>query len=99
MKLSIQHLAMALMILISSMSSIGTAWTETPTAEKAHRFIYRMKSPQNVEVFEFSSTAPSYEDAFEKAADACFKHFKNGKKLTEDRGLDIIDVCANPRSL
>lgn len=99
MKLSIQHLAMALLIMISSIGSIGSAWKETPTAEKAHKFVYRMKSTQNVEVFEFSSTAPSYEDAFERAADACFKHFKNGKKLTEDSGLDIIDVCANPRSL
>lgn len=47
--------------------------------------------------FEYRTVASSYEEAFKTAAQACYRHFKNGKRLTEDEGLDIIDVCANPR--
>jgi hypothetical protein len=91
--------AFLLVALILS-TTVAQAWVETPTAEKAHRFVYRMKTEaQKMETFEFSSTAPSYEEAFEKAAQACYRHFKGGRRLSEDKGLDIIDVCANPRSL
>lgn len=83
------------------------AWVSTPEATKEHKFIYRMKDPrQQMQTFEFSSTAPSYEEAYEKAAQACYRHFRdeqksrqNGRHLSEDQGLDIIDTCANPRSL
>jgi len=54
---------------------------------------------KQVQTFEYSSTAPSYNEAYERAAKACYSHFKDGKPLNEDKGLDIIDVCANPRSI
>ena len=85
---------------------VAHGWVETPIQEKPHHFVYKMKTPAQetdkqpeLQTFEFSSTAPTYEEAFEKAAQACYRHFRDGKRLTEDRGLDIIDVCANPRSL
>lgn len=39
----------------------------------------------------------SYEAAYEQAAIECFNFFKGTKIVSEDRGLDIIDVCANPK--
>lgn len=51
------------------------------------------------ERFEYRTVAGSYEEAFKTAAQACYRHFKNGKRLSEDEGLDIIDVCANPRRI
>ncbi|MBX2996044.1 MAG: hypothetical protein KF681_14555 [Bdellovibrionaceae bacterium] len=92
----------ALFLLIALVSFQASAWVSTPTIEKQHKFVYRMKS----EVFEFASTSPSYEEAFDKAASACYRHFRDNTKarsgqakLSEDQGLDIIDVCANPRSI
>ena len=92
-----------LMIFICFGYVSAQAWVDGPTAEKEHRFVYRMKAQENgrpvMQTFEYASSAPSYDEAFEQAAKACYRHFKNGKRLTEDKGLDIIDVCANPRSL
>jgi hypothetical protein len=91
-----------LFVLIALFSVQSLAWVSTGTPEKKHKFVYRMKT----ETFEFASTAPSYEDAFEKAASACYNHFRDNiksqtrqQRLNEDQGLDIIDVCANPRSI
>ena len=61
---------------------------------KPYDFKFKMKS----EVYEYSTAADSYESAFEKAAQACFNHFKGGRRVSQDVGLDIIDVCANPKN-
>lgn len=37
--------------------------------------------------------------ALSLAAKSCFKHFKKNQKLSETTGLDIIDVCANPKTI
>ena len=57
------------------------------------------RTPAAKNRFEFITTASTYEDAFRLAAQACYRHYKDGKPLTEDQGLDIIDVCANPRRI
>ncbi len=49
--------------------------------------------------FDYVTRASTWESAFQIAAQACYRHFKNGQPLTEDQGLDIIDVCANPRRI
>lgn len=56
-----------------------------------------VRSPKSVQKYEYSTQADSWDDAFREAAKACYRHFKDGRKLTEDEGLDIIDTCANPR--
>lgn len=70
------------------------AWVSNSPTEKIYNFKFKMQN----ETFEVSHTSGSYEEAFERAAKACYKHFKGGRRLSEDRGLDIIDVCANPRT-
>lgn len=50
------------------------------------------------ESLEIKRTALSYEEAFEQAAQQCFNHYKGAGSVSENRGLDIIDVCANPRT-
>jgi hypothetical protein len=50
------------------------------------------------EVFEYQSQAGTQTEAFERAAQACFDHFKNGRRISMDYGQDIIDICVNPRS-
>lgn len=82
-----------MMALVMMWTCGASAWISSDPAAKEYTFKFKYAG----ETFEVRRPAGSYEEAFEKAADACFKHFKNGKKLSEDKGLDIIDVCANPR--
>ena len=61
---------------------------------KEYSFKYSLKGDS----LEIRRPAQSYEDAFEAAAQQCFNYYKGSEKIGEQRGLDIIDVCANPRS-
>jgi hypothetical protein len=74
-------------------SSTSFAWIETAPQQKSYNFKYKLKTDS----FEYSRKAASYEEALDSAAQACFNHFKAGRRLTENQGLDIIDVCVNPR--
>lgn len=84
----------ATFLMALGLSLQASAWISFDAAEKAYSFKFKMKG----EVYEYSQASTSYEEAYEKAAKACYQHFKNGKRLSEDQGLDIIDVCANPRT-
>ena len=79
---------------LSLLSFSAKAWVATAPIEKTYVFKFKM----NKETYEYSLSSQSYEDAFEKAAQSCYQHFKGGRHISEERGLDIIDVCANPRS-
>ena len=47
---------------------------------------------------EYKTEAQNWETAFKRGADFCFNFFaKREKVLTDEKGLDIIDTCANPR--
>lgn len=81
-------------LIIATMSSTSFAWSSNSPSGKEYRFKYAMKGDS----LEITRTGQSYEDAFEAAAQQCFNYYKGSKKVSEDRGLDIIDVCANPRS-
>lgn len=87
-----------LQVLIAASFILGSlqshAWISKEETTKLYNFKFKMVDT----TFEYSQKSASYEEAFGKAAKACYRHFKNGKALTEDQGLDIIDVCANPRS-
>jgi len=45
-----------------------------------------------------SQEASDYYVALTKAAKSCFSHFKSKTKSSHQKGVDLIDVCANPRS-
>lgn len=82
------------MVMASFYPSFAKAYVSTEPMTKLYSFKFKMSQ----ETFEYTQKSPSYEEAFEKAAQACFSHFKNGRRISEDLGLDIIDACANPRS-
>lgn len=44
-----------------------------------------------------SQEASDYYQALEKAAKSCFRHFKPKTKSNYDKGIQLIDVCANPK--
>ncbi len=81
--------------LIIAMATIpAAAWKSNAPTEKEYTFKYQLKT----EILRLSIEAQSYEDAFEKAASQCAKHFKGQSRLDENAKMDIIDTCANPRS-
>lgn len=83
-----------LVLIMLGMSFEASAWISSKPMDKAYTFHFSLKG----ETFDYKQSAGSYEEAFENAAKACFKHYKGGRRISEDRGLDIIDVCANPRT-
>lgn len=47
---------------------------------------------------EYKTDAKTWDEAFKRGADFCFNFFsKTNKPFSEEKGLDIIDSCANPR--
>lgn len=93
--------AILILMAMSAVASSAFAWVSTPTAVKEYGFKFTLKdaATKQDKIWQTKETAPSYEEAFEKAAMACYRYYKNGERLTEERGLDIIDTCANPRSI
>lgn len=83
-----------MLITLLSMSCTSYAWVETAPVQKEYSFKYELHKKS----FNPRVKAASYEDAFHTAAQQCFDFYRDGKKVSEDKGLDIIDVCANPRS-
>lgn len=84
---------MVLLILGSAQASLASVDKDSKPSE--YTFKFRLKG----ELLEVHRRAATYEDAFAKAASDCASHFrKNYPSLSEDQKLDIVDVCANPRS-
>lgn len=83
-----------LTIAILAFTCTSFAWNAKDSATKEYVFKYKLQG----ETFEYRTSSGSYEEAYDQAAHKCFKHYKGAGKVSEDRGLDIIDTCANPRS-
>ncbi|MGZ3771638.1 MAG: hypothetical protein ACXVCP_19365 [Bdellovibrio sp.] len=83
-----------IVITLLAFSCSSFAWISKESPMKDYVFKYNLSG----ESLEIRSPANTYEEAYEKAAQQCFRHYKGAGKVSENRGLDIIDVCANPRS-
>ena len=53
--------------------------------------------PAKAKVFSITQAAASKEEAFKLAAKECFKKLTDNKYPGEEKGLEIIDICANPK--
>lgn len=56
------------------------------------RYCYKSQPDLTVVVF-----ADTWEDGMKEAGRTCFKALTKGAYPGEEKGLDIIDVCSNPR--
>jgi hypothetical protein len=56
-------------------------------------YVFAFKSMQNP----IKATATTKEEAFKIAAKTCFNQLTGGKYPGEEKGMDIIDICANPK--
>lgn len=65
------------------------AWATVP--QKTYSFKFKtINNPIN-------TVAASKEDAYKIAAKECFNKLTGGKYPGEEKGMDIIDICANPK--
>lgn len=83
--------AILMLVLFTGVQS--QAWIVGNEHSKEYNFKFKMAG----ETFSYEQSSTSYEEAYESAAKACFDHFRGHKKVSMDAGMDIIDVCANPR--
>lgn len=60
---------------------------------KEFKFTYLFRRDK----LQYKTDADTWEQAFERGSQFCFDFYAKREPLTEDRGLEIIDACANPR--
>jgi hypothetical protein len=91
--MKIQKITTATLALLALSVFSFTAHAKDP-AQQSWTFKYR--TPQSE--FKITKNAASHEQAFKLAAKDCFQKLTNGKYPGEEKGLEIIDVCANPKN-
>jgi hypothetical protein len=84
-----------LLLSLIFVASSAMAYITTPSPEKLYRFKFSFQT----KVYENEQRAGSWDEAYERAAQSCFSHFKGSRGIAKETGLDIIDACANPRSI
>lgn len=62
---------------------------------KEYHFVFKMQDKN--QTIEYKTEADSWNEAYRDAAVFCKNFLKKKEKLTEERILDIVDICANPR--
>lgn len=65
-----------------------------PSAPQAYNF--RFTAAKN-KTFSITQNAASKEEAYKLAARECFKKLTANRYPGEERGMEIIDICANPK--
>ncbi len=83
----------ALLTLITLFTALNGFSSTGPSNSKNFKFSYSAGK----QIFEVQTTAANRDAAFKIAAKECFQKLTGGKYPGEDRGMDIIDICANPK--
>jgi hypothetical protein len=83
-------------MVLSVLFTATTSFSMTNTQE-AKTWVFSYKS-QKTQTFQIKKSALSYEAAFKAAAKDCYQQMTQGKYPGEEKGLEIIDICANPKS-
>lgn len=74
-----------LLIILLCLQSFGAE-------EKTNTYQYEYEN----KIFTFKVDGDYYKGLV-KAGEACFEFYAKDKNLTKQEGIDIIDVCANPK--
>lgn len=86
---------MAILTTFIIVSQSAFAFSPAEQTEKSWSFKYKVSKSKS---FQIQKKAVSFEDAFKAAAKDCYKQMTQGKYPGEEKGLEIIDICANPKS-
>ena len=79
---------MKTLLITLALLAVGTA--------NAKPFSFQFK-PSNAKVFSITKSAASHDEAFKLAAKECFTKLTGNRYPGEEKGLEIIDICANPK--
>lgn len=66
------------------------------SANSAKSYSFQYKATK-FKAFAITQQASSQEEAFKLAAKECFKRLTGDRYPGEEKGLEIIDICANPK--
>lgn len=83
-------------IALATIIALSGSFAYAAPEAKATEFKFVFSEPK-AKPFSIKMKAATKEDAFKLAAKECFQKLTGGKYPGEERGLDIIDVCANPK--
>jgi hypothetical protein len=77
--------------------ALTVTFSLTSFAANTHKsFSFQYKAPKN-KMFTISKQAASRDEAYKLAAKDCFQKLTGNKYPGEEKGLEIIDICANPK--
>ena len=85
-----------LFTVISVLFTVISADAATVSVNTTKSYIFQFKAPK-AKHFTITQTAPTKELAYKLAASECFKKLTGNKYPGEEKGLEIIDICANPK--
>ncbi len=80
--------------ILLTLALLASTQSFASTQVQEYKFVF--KATVNSK-FEIKKQATSKEAAFKLAAHDCYQQLTGGKYPGEERGLDIIDICANPK--
>lgn len=78
----------------SQLSNRVPASAQVSGVKKAWMFQFKDLSKNK---FQIKKEAATYEEAFKLASKECFNKLTHGTYPGEEKGLDIIDICVNPK--
>lgn len=87
---------MKLTLIFALLFSGVMAYSAANPAHAPQSYNFQFKTSQS-KAFSITQKATSKEQAYKMAATECFKKLTNNKYPGEEKGLEIIDICANPK--
>lgn len=88
--------ALILSVLFTGFLAFG-ATPATPPAPAIQAYSFQFKAANSSKTFAITQNAASRDEAYKLAARECFNKLTGGQYPGEDKGLEIIDICANPK--
>lgn len=82
-------------IILFTFVTVSLKTMASPTSPK--EFVFKFKSAPGATAFQINKKASTKEEAYKLAAKECFQKLTGGHYPGEEKGLEIIDICANPR--
>lgn len=70
------------------------SWGATGASGKSYNFQYKLPQAKTLTI---TQAAANQEEAYKLAARECFKKLTQNQYPGEQQGLEIIDICANPK--
>jgi len=83
-------------LLLSGLLSGALAYSATSPAQLPKSYSFHFTAPKS-KTFAIITKAVSKEQAYKLAATECYNKLTGNKYPGEEKGLEIIDICANPK--